>query len=91
MTDKKCPKCGSRCFQIVDYYATGYIYEVDIGALAEFLVSFLAAIDGCRRQAGITEILLTSLSTSLNIIAKSNNLSAWNVRKTLDGTRSTHA
>ena len=69
----------------------GYIYEVDIGALAEFLVSFLAAIDGCRRQAGITEILLTSLSTSLNIIAKSNNLSAWNVRETLDGTRSTHA
>ena len=31
MTDKKCPKCGSRCFQIVDYFVTGYIYEVEDG------------------------------------------------------------
>ena len=28
MTEKKCPKCGSRSFQITDYYVTGYIYEV---------------------------------------------------------------
>lgn len=28
MTDKKCPKCGSRDFQISDYFVTGYIYEV---------------------------------------------------------------
>ena len=31
MTDKKCPKCGSRNFQIVDYYVVGYIYEVEDG------------------------------------------------------------
>lgn len=31
MTDKKCPKCGSRNFQIVDYYVAGYIYEVEDG------------------------------------------------------------
>ena len=31
MTDKKCPKCGSRNFQIVDYYTRPYIYEVEDG------------------------------------------------------------
>ena len=31
MTEKKCPKCGSRNFQITDYYVTGYIYEVEDG------------------------------------------------------------
>lgn len=31
MIDKKCPKCGSTDFQIVDYYITGYIYEVENG------------------------------------------------------------
>lgn len=31
MIDKKCPQCGSRYFQIVDYYAVGYIYEVEDG------------------------------------------------------------
>ena len=33
MTDKKCPKCGSRNFQIVDHYDTGYIYEVEDGVV----------------------------------------------------------
>lgn len=28
MTTTKCPKCGSRNFQIIDYFVTGYIYEV---------------------------------------------------------------
>lgn len=27
-TSKRCPKCGSRSFQVVDHYITGYIYEV---------------------------------------------------------------
>ena len=31
MTNKKCPKCKSRNFQVVDYYVTGYIYEVENG------------------------------------------------------------
>lgn len=31
MINKKCPKCGSRYFQIVDYYVVGYIYEVEDG------------------------------------------------------------
>ena len=31
MTYKKCPKCGSSNFQIVDYYVVGYIYEVTDG------------------------------------------------------------
>lgn len=31
MIDKKCPKCGSRYFQIVDYYVVGYIFEVEDG------------------------------------------------------------
>lgn len=31
MTDKKCPKCGSRNFQIVDYDVVGYIFEVEDG------------------------------------------------------------
>lgn len=31
MTDKKCPKCGSRNYQIVSYDVVGYIYEVEDG------------------------------------------------------------
>jgi Zn finger protein HypA/HybF involved in hydrogenase expression len=31
MTDKKCPKCGSRNFQISDYFTRAYIYEVKDG------------------------------------------------------------
>lgn len=31
MTEKKCPKCGSRNFQINDYYTRPYIYEVTDG------------------------------------------------------------
>ena len=31
MINKKCPKCGSRNFQINDYYARAYIYEVTDG------------------------------------------------------------
>lgn len=31
MIDKRCPKCGSRYFQLVDYYVVGYIYEVEDG------------------------------------------------------------
>lgn len=31
MTDKKCPKCGSRNYQIVSYDVVGYIYEVEEG------------------------------------------------------------
>lgn len=33
MTDKKCPKCGSRTFQITDYWVAGYIYEVEDGVV----------------------------------------------------------
>ena len=31
MTNKKCPKCGSRNFQISDYVIMGFIYEVEDG------------------------------------------------------------
>lgn len=31
MTSEKCPKCGSRNFQIVDHYDTGYMFEVKEG------------------------------------------------------------
>ena len=31
MIDKKCPKCGSRSFQINDYCVVGFIYEVQDG------------------------------------------------------------
>lgn len=31
MTDKRCPKCGSRNFQIIDYDVVGYIYDVEDG------------------------------------------------------------
>lgn len=31
MTDKKCPKCGSKYFQINDFYVVSYIYEVEDG------------------------------------------------------------
>lgn len=31
MIDKKCPKCGSRNFLLIDYDVVGYIYEVEDG------------------------------------------------------------
>lgn len=31
MTNKKCPKCGSRNFQIVDEYVQELLYEVEDG------------------------------------------------------------
>lgn len=31
MIDKKCPKCGSKSFQLVDYCKVGYIYSVEDG------------------------------------------------------------
>ena len=69
----------------------GHIHEVYIGTLAKLLVAFLATIDVCWRKSSLAEILLTSLSTSLFIITKGNNLSAWNVSETSYSTRSTHA
>lgn len=33
MTSKKCPKCGSRNFQIADEYTTVYLYEVIDGVV----------------------------------------------------------
>lgn len=30
-TNKKCPKCGSKNFQVVAYSIVGYIYEVEDG------------------------------------------------------------
>lgn len=33
MTTKKCPKCGSKNFQITDYYIRGYIFEVEEGTV----------------------------------------------------------
>lgn len=33
MTTKKCPKCSSRYFQLVDYCATRYIYEIVNGVV----------------------------------------------------------
>ena len=33
MTNKKCPRCKSKKFQLVDYYITGYIYEVEDGVV----------------------------------------------------------
>ena len=31
MISKRCPVCGSRDFQIADYFVVGYIYEVEDG------------------------------------------------------------
>lgn len=31
MTNKKCPKCGSGNFQVVDYQIRAYMYEVEDG------------------------------------------------------------
>lgn len=33
MTTAKCPKCGSRNFQVIDYYSTPYLYEVTNGTV----------------------------------------------------------
>lgn len=33
MTNKQCPQCKSRNFQVVDYYVTGYIYVVEGGII----------------------------------------------------------
>lgn len=31
MTNKQCPRCKSRYFQVVDYYITGYFFTVEAG------------------------------------------------------------
>lgn len=31
MIDKKCPKCGSKSFQLIDSYVADYIFEVEDG------------------------------------------------------------
>ena len=43
MTDKKCPKCGSHTFQIVDECIQELIYEVEDG-----IVEAMGAGDGGR-------------------------------------------
>ena len=41
MTDKKCPQCGSRNFQICDEYVQELLYEVEDG-----IVEAMGAGDG---------------------------------------------
>ena len=36
MTDKRCPKCGSRTFQIFDCYVQELLYEVENGVVEAF-------------------------------------------------------
>ena len=69
----------------------GDIDEVDVRALAEFLIAFLARIDGSRGKAGFAEVGLTVLGTLCLIIAKGHNLHARDERETLYGTRASHA
>lgn len=33
MTDKRCPKCGSRSFTIIEYSTADYYYEVEDGVV----------------------------------------------------------
>lgn len=34
MIEKRCPRCGSKDFQLVDYFVVGYIFEVQDGVVS---------------------------------------------------------
>lgn len=50
MTTKKCPKCGSNNFQISDYYAIAYLYEV---------INGVVVADGMEDTCGLNDHIRT--------------------------------
>ena len=68
-----------------------HVDEVDVGALAKFLVAILAEVDVGRRQAGLLQIALAGFCAAFLIVAKRNDLHAGNVAETVHCTRTAHA
>ena len=66
------------------------VNKVNVGTLAEFLITLLAAVDECRGQTCLAQIFLAGFGTTSLIVAQSNNLSARNVSETSYGTRTAH-
>jgi hypothetical protein len=66
------------------------VYEVDVVALAELLITLLAVVDVGGDQVSIAEVLLASLSASLFIVAESNNLNTGDVSETHYSPGTTH-
>ena len=67
-----------------------YIYQVDVGTLAQLLVTLFAAVDGCRGQSGITQILLASLGARCFIVTQSHNLYTGDVAEAFHSAWSAH-
>ena len=69
----------------------GDIDDVNVLALAEFLITLLTAVDGGRGQTCIAEVLLATLSACLHIVAEGNNLHTGDISPTLHSTGTAHA
>ena len=67
------------------------VHEIDIVALAEFLITLLAKIDVGGHQTCIAERLLASFSASLLVVAESNDFYTRDVAEACHGTRTAHA
>ena len=69
----------------------GYIHEVDILALAELLITLLAIVLSCLRQACVGKELLAFLNTVKLIVAEGYDVDTVDVGETLHGTGTAHA
>ena len=67
------------------------INEVDVGALAQLLISLLAIVNGSRSQSVLAQALVLLLCTLLNEVAKSNYFNTRDKAEVLNSTRTTHA
>ena len=67
-----------------------YVNEVDVGTLAEFLVTVLAKVDVCGGKAYLLHVALAGFGTTLLIVAESNNLHTGDVAEAVDGTGTAH-
>ena len=67
------------------------VYEVDVGALAQLLISLLAIVNGSRSQSVLAQALVLLLCTLLYEVAKSNYFNTRDKAEVLYCTRTTHA
>ncbi|CDF23021.1 uncharacterized protein BN736_00910 [Prevotella sp. CAG:617] len=66
------------------------VYEVDVFAFANFLVSLFTVVDVCRWKTGFTQELLAAFGTRFLVVAEGYNLYTGDVSEALYSTGTTH-
>ena len=69
----------------------GYIYEVDVGTAAEFLIAFCTRVDVGRGKANLLEVALATFGAGCFVVAEGHDLHTGNVSETGYCTGATHA